>query len=573
MGARLVAASFGGICIGLSFPPAACWPAVFVGVTLLLRASAGAGYTTSFFVGWLGGCAGYAVAGAWLWSAIARFTGGSRATVAACVAACVAYHAAQFGLFSLLAPDHRGRNLPRRCLGVAAVWVVIEWGFPKILPWTLGDGLVGSLLMRQAADLAGAHGLSFAIVSGAAALAASTSTAAERRERLHAAVAASCLVIFLAIYGVVRVMQLDLAPSPASLRVTLVQGGLGLHADARRQNDLAWRIYEPLTRAAAARRPRGGTSAALTIWPEATLRAYLHHDMEQRRRVRRLAALLDQALLVGALDLPASGAGELNAAYLIAAGRRFDAQTYHKRALFPFGEYVPGADWIRPLRAWRTVGRFVRGEAAAPLEAPGGWLLAPAICFEALHPGGFNRMVHDGARLLVNLSDDAWFAGTNEVAQSLGVSSMRAVETRRWLARASDSGVSAFVDPAGRVVSKLDEGVIGAITADVPARDELSPYVRHGDWIVGASVLGLIVAGVPRNEANRKRATRRVGPRLVESLRRARFSDRGPRRFATASPDRCGQGPRLPAASGPLSAESRRQPADRERTRYGIPRR
>jgi apolipoprotein N-acyltransferase len=240
----------------------------------------------------------------------------------------------------------------------------------------------------------------------------------------------------------------------------------------------------------------------LVVWPEATLRAYLRVDEGQRRRVRRLLSLLHQPLMIGALDLPASGIGELNAAYLFtAAGSRSPAvQTYHKRKLIPFAEYIPGSAAVASLLRWHTIGNFIVGEDGPPLQVQRGVQVAPAICFEVLQPGAFNRMVHDGATLLVNLSDDAWFAGTTEVQQHLAMSVMRAVETRRWLARASDSGISAFIDPAGRIIAKLDEGVIGAVQKTVTLERALSPYVRFGNWIAPACFMllaghGLVAVG------------------------------------------------------------------------------
>ncbi len=487
---RLVAASFGGACIAFSFPPTAYWAAAFVGVALLLRAADGARAWASFLIGWTGGCAGHLVACAWLWQAIAGFTGMSPAAVAACVAAVVVYHGLQFGVFSLLAANRRRHGLVSHCAETAAIWVVVEWSFPKILPWTLGDGLGGALLLRQAADLAGPHGLSWATAAAAAALVTSVSATSDPLKRWRATAAAIGVVCLLAIYGGLRLIQLNVTAPAESLHVTLVQGGLGLHADAQQQNDLAWKIYEPLTVAATARQREAPSAIGqLLVWPEATLRAYLSSDEDQRRRLQQLTALLGQPLMVGALDLPPSGGGELNAAFLFVPAGASKVQAYHKRRLVPFAEYVPGVDRIGFLRAWRPIGHFAPGRSAAPLRVQEGVPLAAAICFEALHAGGFNSMVRAGARLLVSLSDDAWFARTSEVQQALGVSAMRAVETRRWLARASDSGVSAFIDPAGRVVAKLDEGVMGAIQADLPLRNGLSLYVRCGDWIVGASLV------------------------------------------------------------------------------------
>jgi apolipoprotein N-acyltransferase len=125
MFARLAAASLGGVCIALSFAPTGFWAAAFAGVALLLRAANGTSARASFLIGWTGGCAGHLVACAWLWKAIAGFTGMSSSSVAACVAAVIAYHGLQFGVFSLLAANRRRYVLGSHCAEISAIWVVV----------------------------------------------------------------------------------------------------------------------------------------------------------------------------------------------------------------------------------------------------------------------------------------------------------------------------------------------------------------------------------------------------------------------------------------------------------------
>lgn len=119
-------------------------------------------------------------------------------------------------------------------------------------------------------------------------------------------------------------------------------------------------------------------------------------------------------------------------------------------------------------------------------------VLAPSICYEAISPGWFNDLVAGGAQVLMNLTDDGWFDDPRAAAQHLEMTRLRAVETRRWLVRASNSGASAVIDPFGEVVASLPYGAVGTLPYVVERRDDVTPYVRAGDWVVGAGALILV---------------------------------------------------------------------------------
>jgi apolipoprotein N-acyltransferase len=115
------------------------------------------------------------------------------------------------------------------------------------------------------------------------------------------------------------------------------------------------------------------------------------------------------------------------------------------------------------------------------------------VCVEAIRPGAFNAQVRDGAQWLLNLTDDSWFASRRAAAQHLEMTRLRAVETRRWLVRASHSGASAVIDPRGDVVAALPFAVPGTLSQGVGLGEDLTPYVRYGDWVVlAAAILGSV---------------------------------------------------------------------------------
>jgi apolipoprotein N-acyltransferase len=124
--------------------------------------------------------------------------------------------------------------------------------------------------------------------------------------------------------------------------------------------------------------------------------------------------------------------------------------------------------------------------------------VGPSICFEAIRPGWFNGLVREGAEVLVNLTDDSWFIDGVGPAQHLEMTRLRAVETRRWLVRASNSGISAIIDPSGEIVASLPFGTVGVLDHRIGLSNRRTPYVLCGDWIIIVSAITAVAAIAPR---------------------------------------------------------------------------
>jgi apolipoprotein N-acyltransferase len=362
----------------------------------------------------------------------------------------------------------------------AAAWVVLEWAFPKVFPWSVGDTLGSDPRLRQGAALGGVHGLALLVMLVNELLAEGTRLRIPAPQRLQAVAIAVALQACAVAFGACWAPEWSARGGP---RVAVVQANLATDApDPWTGIEHAFTTYARFTEPAAA-------AAELVVWPETVLRVYVRDNPVFRARLAALADAARRPLLLGALDRISAGDGELNSAYLFAPGAAAHLPAiYHKAALLPFGEYVPGAAWWPALRRWRVTGEFVAGAAAArPLDVDlrGTRVrLAPSICFEATRPGAFNQPVRDGATLLVNLTDDAWLASEKAAAQHLALTRMRAVETGRWLVRASNSGISAFIDPGGGIVAALPFGAAGTLVAQVETRTSITPYARCGEWVV-----------------------------------------------------------------------------------------
>jgi len=152
------------------------------------------------------------------------------------------------------------------------------------------------------------------------------------------------------------------------------------------------------------------------------------------------------------------------------------------------------------------------GAAPEPLFTPLG-RLAAYICYESVFPQVQRRQVADGARLLVLGTNDAWFARGAGAEQHFDMGRLRAIETRRWLLRAGNDGVTAAVDPLGRTVARLERGVAGTLTAPFALETGLTPWVRLGGW-TPAALGAYLLAALAVLQAIRPREGVRVADRL-----------------------------------------------------------
>lgn len=514
-----------GLLMGLSFRNSSAALVVLAcAVPLLVAALRGVAH--GLVAGFAAGIVGYAIVFAWLPDPLTRFQGIPANWAWTIFGIGVAFHALQFAAFGAAAgmigswwrssvADAR-TGLQRRAIivlvGVAASWTAIEWIYPKVFPWSLGAALTPHELFRQAADLGGVYGLGFAVMLVNGAIALAIATPAPRRVRYGLLFGAAGLLLSLGTYGYARSSawrQLASVDEQASVVVGLVQGAIPVdHADRESAAQRGWATYEELTRNLLA--DSVDTPPSVIIWPETTLPVQLRTDPWYRSAVEQMVTETRRPLIVGALDQPNDGSGELNSAYAVlpTTARREQPQErqrwqiYHKSDLVPFAEYVPGGSWLPFVRTWRTTGELIAGSGREMFTIASGGAgtpplrIAPSICVEGLQAGRFNSLVRAGADVLLNLTDDGWLAGSAGPELHLQLARLRAVETRRWFLRASNSGVTAVIDPTGEIVARVPFGQAGTLAARVVPLHQITPYVRFGDWIVWVSLFIVIMLGV-----------------------------------------------------------------------------
>jgi apolipoprotein N-acyltransferase len=240
--------------------------------------------------------------------------------------------------------------------------------------------------------------------------------------------------------------------------------------------------------------------AQVVIWPESTVPLSYATTDYYRETIEAVSREYGVDVILGSIaEDPAQPNKLWNAAFLVSGGRTIGH--YDKIRLVPFGEYVP----LRKMlffaqKLVHAVGEFEFGTKETPLQ--GRFRYGPAICYEVVFPQVPRTQVVHGATVLVTITNDAWYDGTSAPRQHLNQARLRAVETDRYLLRAGTTGISAFVDPTGRLVSELEMGKQGIVYGEFQPRTTTTPYVRFGDWFAWVAVLA-VAAGMLRKSEGR----------------------------------------------------------------------
>jgi len=393
-----------------------------------------------------------------------------------------AFSALQFVLFAA-----GFRALGFGPLGVAApvLWVVLEFFFPNLFLWRMGNSQMQVPVLLQVGDLTGPYGLSFVIVWVNAGIALALARPRRWRPLLAGATAAALIAAYGALRMPVVQRAIDAAPPVA---VGLVQGNVGIHEKGNiALFDINLEKYRELSKPLE-------SSVDVLIWPESVAQWWVPVQDEQLAPKHNPFVGVGSFLIFGGLayDYPREGGDPLmfNSAFLIdGAGRVYDR--YDKHVLIPFGEYIPGGSLFPSLyEISPQTSQFTPGRAIQTLDVPGRVRFAPLICYEDVPAGIARAMTANGAEALLTMFNDAWFGRTMAPYQHEAIAIWRAVENRRYFVRVGNAGVSGVIDPFGRVLDRL-----GMFTAET-LRTEIRPlridtfYTRYGDvfaWAVTAA--------------------------------------------------------------------------------------
>jgi apolipoprotein N-acyltransferase len=396
-----------------------------------------------------------------------------------------------------------------RLLALAASLTLAEWLRGHVLtgfPWNaFGYALTEPLALAQAASLIGLWGLTFltvAIFASPAVLIDGRSRA--RRPWLAPAMALTVLAA-MGIYGAVR---LSLQPTRQIENVKLRLMQPNLQQDARFNYSAKAEVmkkYLALSDRSTGPGSTGVRDATILIWPESAFPFFLTREADA---MAQIAELLPKGtvLITGAVRAPDLPPGvrvtrAYNSIYVIDHDGSV-LSSYDKLHLVPFGEFLPFQDWMEKLgfvQLTKVQGGFIRGDRRRTMELPGAPRMLPLICYEAIFPGEIASR-DDRPGWIVNLTNDGWFGISTGPYQHLQQTRLRAIEQGLPVVRVANTGISAVIDPVGRIVAQLDLGVEGVLDARLPRAIPATVYARTGD-IPSAIIVAVAIITVIRRRA------------------------------------------------------------------------
>ncbi len=379
----------------------------------------------------------------------------------------IAYQALTFGLFAVIVCRLRMHLGVKVTWLAPLVWVACELCVPYVFPWYLSITQAWVPTVIQIADITGPLGVSFLLVLSNGALfdvlhaIGRAKPGRKLRAFLGTPLLAVATIVLCLGYGTVRIHQVDEARSSAEkLRVGVVQANVGIHEKfvpglREQQHALHLSLSQQLS----------SQGAELILWPESSYPYAMARPVQgdfpvgDRRKVQNG---FQTPIVFGALTVDRKGISDFDmyntAIMLDKEGKAVG--TFDKNFLLIFGEYLPFAhelDFLR--RAIPEISNFSRGTETTtfPIDVRGKrYSLGPMICYEDIIPAFGRRLFADKnpPNLMVNITNDAWFGATSEPYEHLALAVFRAVEHRVELVRAVNTGVSAFIDAAGRVYQK-----------------------------------------------------------------------------------------------------------------------
>jgi len=465
--------------------------------------------------GWVAFVGGYH----WLQPSLAAFWDGNETLAWVAWLALAAWFCLRFVLVAAgyYVLDRRGAPV---ALAITVPWVVVEGLYPSLFPFFVSSPWVDRTLWVGLVPLGGPLLLS-ALLCVIAAMLVEMIEDVRRAHTLRTTKLATLVgvVVVASSFGAWSNIEASQAMQRGEpLRVGIVQGAVDVEA-GRAERVLAHRRYLEHSRALTSR-----DAIDLLIWPETAYALPLSSSLPMSGRL--VQGDLTPPLLFGAVVESGEGRGRWNSALLVGSDGRIESG-YHKRYLIPFAEAVPFAEWLPRAAEMVPSGRAFepgRGGAVVQLDE---YRLSTPICYEAIHPRYVRRLVREGRpHLLVTLANDGWFSDTPAPRIHLMLARMRAAEHRRYLVRATNTGISAIVDPLGRLLDETPLQKPATLVGEARWLDGQTLYGRFGDWPVLAVLAWLVGWGALKFTCSQA-GPETPSPHRLATRTRRRFPRRG----------------------------------------------
>jgi apolipoprotein N-acyltransferase len=470
-----------------------CWIALAPLLVALLRIGPAKSLVVlrrGFLLGWIAGIIFYAGSCYWVYHVMAYYGGLDTAVALGVLILFCLYVGLVYGLFGSLFALLASRWGARSLLAVPFLWVTTELFRARVIgfPWDLlGTVLVDNIPLSRIASVTGVYGLSFEVALINCALVA---ILFGRRQRRVLTLAAAILLIGMIEAG----SYFEPPQSAGGGTARLVQPNISLDQQwtpESYQQTLKDLAYISIPHAGEGM--PGDPLPDLIIWPESPA-PFFTNDPLLRQTLSGIATDAHAYVLAGTIGLVRGvDTSEIyNSAELVAPSGDWLAR-YDKIHLVPFGEYVPFKDLFSfAKKLTREVGNFVPGAERLVLPVHS-YKVGAFICYESIFPDEIREFANHGATLLVNISNDGWFGVTGAPAQHLRMARMRAIENNRWVLRSTNTGITASIDPFGRVVQQARRNVRVALDMPYGVVTGTTFYTRHGDWFAWSCVFACAI--------------------------------------------------------------------------------
>jgi apolipoprotein N-acyltransferase len=480
-GIALGLAIVSGLLYFLAFAGMDIWPLSFVCFVPFWIAVHGQKASRAWWIGVVTGATMNMAGFYWLSTMLKTFSGFPLPLCLLFVSIVCGFQGGRLGLMGWLYARATARGWPAALVLVFA-FVASEMLYPLLFPWYYAATVHGQPALTQLAELGGPVLVGVMLLGVNMAIAEPIMARMEARamDRRIVIIGAAGLA-FALVFGFARIKQVDaraLASPP--LKVGLVQGNMGL-MQKREDPSEGLRRHQRLTGELKSK------GAELVVWSESSVAFAVPEKMAESFMQERIAGRLGVPAIFGAVLYRVDPDRERWFNTAIATNVKGEVTgRYDKEFLLAFGEYLPLGDTFPILYKWSpNSGKFSSGDKLDPLliqTADGTHKITTLICYEDILPSFTNRAVnHADPELLVNITNDAWFGDTAEPWEHLALAQFRSIEHRRYMVRSTNSGVSAFIDPVGRVMSHTGTFRVETLQETVHFMRSTTVYELLGD--------------------------------------------------------------------------------------------